>query len=463
MKKILIVLPYSGRNFGGGLAVFNAALTKALKGEGHDVKLLTLELKPAFSPQSEEHGGAALLQIKNHQTQAMSDPGGAAGEKDRTTLYALLNDQSVVCDPAVKALLGDTWVPDVIIGHSRFSGPAAIHLKKTWFHSAKVAYFVHSIPVEGSVLAGYEAYEENINTEVAKDKVKQEQDWMPLADVIIPVGPFIGAGVRYYMPKGANPAIHECIGGVDVEQTPVAYTAPNPTLKLLFLGRASAPIKGLEDLLLAALKLRASDICIDIRYWDDRVYSRGKVSSDDVQHFVNGMLGNDSARKIKVNILGKTNDVSGEVKKYHAILMPSYIEHFGLVPFDALACGVPVLANEISGAGMFLSNKDIFGGDGEVFVVKDFDHRLSRPLKPADFLGVVARDAFDKRPEAWAEAIINLQTHLQARFGQARQCYEILKGYQWAHCAKAVVAAAIESHPGRATVQGRAGALIEKK
>jgi glycosyltransferase involved in cell wall biosynthesis len=463
VKKILIVLPYSGRNFGGGLAVFNAALTKALKAEGHDVKLLTMELKTECSPQPEEHGGATLLQIKNSQTKAMTDPGGAAGEKDRTMLYDLFNNKNIVCDPAVKELLGTTWVPDIITGHSRFSGPAAIHLKKTWFNSAKVAYFVHSIPVEGSVLAGYKAYEENINTEVAKAKVKQEQEWMPQADVIVPVGPFIGAGVRYYMPKGANPAIHECIGGVDVEPTAVSYTAPNTALNLLFLGRASAPIKGLEDLLLAALELRQHDIRIDIRYWDDREYSKGKVGSEDVQKFVDGLLGKKEERKIEVNILGKTNDVKGEVKKYHAILMPSYIEHFGLVPFDALACGVPVLANEISGAGMFLSNKDIFGEDGEVFVVKDFDDRLPRPLKPADFLGLVARDAFDKRPEAWANAITNLQTHLQTRFTQAKNCYEILKDYKWEHCAKAVVTAALESQPGRATVQGRTGVLIKKK
>ncbi|WNG20942.1 glycosyltransferase [Cystobacter fuscus] len=461
MTKILIVLPYSGRDFGGGLAVFNAALTKALKVQGHDVKLLTLELPEKCSPKAEEHGGATLLHIPNATTKAMSDPGGAAGEKDRNTLYDLFNKPEVVCAPSVKELFG-AWVPEVIIGHSRFSGPAAIHLKDTFFKSAKVAYFVHSIPVEGSVLAGYEAYEENIDAKVAQAKVKLEQEWMPRADVVVPVGPLIGAGVRYYMPKGHLPAIHECIGGVDVEPTPVPYAA-SPTLKLLFLGRASAPIKGLEDLLLAALKLRLHDITIDIRYWDDRAYSHGKVTSENVQHFVDGVLGKPETRVIRVNILGKTNDVMAEVKKYHAILMPSYIEHFGLVPFDALACGVPVLANELSGAGMFLSDEAIFGKDGGVFVVKDFDPRLSRPLKPADFLGPVARDAFDHRPQAWADAIENLKTNLQTRFTQANNCYGILKGYKWEHCARAVVAAVLQARPGRFTVQGRDGTLLEKK
>lgn len=461
MANILMVLPYSGRKFGGGLAVFNAALTKALMEEGHDVRLLTMELPAPCAPGGEEHGNARILCIENEVTRQMRDPGGAAGEDERALLYKLINSKQVLLDPKVHALVReDGWSPQVIVGHSRFSGPAAIKLKQAWFPEAKAAYFVHSIPVEGSVLSGYEAYEERITSEVAERKFQKEKKWMPQADLVVAVGPLILAGVTMILQQAnARVPVHECIGGVEMGADPVDFVPPYPTVKLLFLGRASAPIKGLEDLVLAALKLRVRNICIDVRYWDDRTYSAERtVRRADVQAWVDGVLGPMRDRNIRVNILDKTTEVSEEVRAHHALLMPSYIEHFGLVPFDALAHGVPVLVNEISGAGLFLGDERRFGQFGPPCVVRDFAPDKARPLRPADFLGDVARDAFDERPDAWARAIADLADHLEQRYKGARKILKVLKGYSWQDCARAFVTASLASR--QVTVQGGGGEVI---
>jgi hypothetical protein len=72
MSNILIVLPYSGRSFGGGLAVFNQELTKAL-GVEHHVKLLIINLrdtakegiKSDINPKREDHGNVDIIPIND--------------------------------------------------------------------------------------------------------------------------------------------------------------------------------------------------------------------------------------------------------------------------------------------------------------------------------------------------------------------------------------------------------------
>jgi glycogen synthase len=159
MSRILAVLPYSRRTFGGGLAVFSAQLPKALAQEEYDVRLLTMELPAKCSPDPDEHKGVKILTIKNEESKAMVGPGSAAGEMDRSRLYELINSEQVLLSDDVKTLITEgRWSPDIIVGHSRFSGLAAILLKQKQFKQAKAAYFIHSIPVEGTVLKGYEAY-----------------------------------------------------------------------------------------------------------------------------------------------------------------------------------------------------------------------------------------------------------------------------------------------------------------
>jgi len=471
MAKILIVLPYSGRGFGGGLAVFNADITKAFADQQHDVRLLTMDFgNPKINPDPKDHGITAdkLLFIKDVAVQGMKDPGGASGENDRNTLYALFNKEEFLLQPAVKAAIAgkDSWIPEIIIGHSRFSGPAAIVLKEKLYPRAKALYFMHSYPVEGSALSGYEVYGEKLDTSVAQQKFDMEKAWMPRANLVVAVGPLIRSGVELILQEAkSNVRIHECIGGVNTTNKPVSPTdfPKDGSARLLFLGRASAPIKGLEGLVQAALELRDLPISIVVRYWDDRTFTAGVVTKKDVQDFIDGVL--HTGAKIKVTLEDKTIDPAQEVRNnYHGLLMPSYIEHFGLVPFDALGNGVPVLVNEISGAGMFLGDTTRFGAYGPPCVVADFD--APHPLKPADYLQNVAPTAFDKRPEAWAAAIKTFVGEIPQRFEGAAHIYEVLTGYSWEDCARGIVnAIVVDPLPDKSlvTVQQAKGAITALK
>lgn len=475
MSKILIVLPFSGRAFGGGLAVFNQEFTKALRANGHEVKLLTLTLTDTsreanITARSDDHGGATIISL-NDAPIVLKNPRGIDAERE--SLYQLINHPDHLF--ANKAALlekiqgsGHEWVPDIVIGHSRFSGPAAILLKTQCFGEARTIYFLHSYPVEGTILTGYNVYNEPIDTISAARKIEKEGEWMKRSDVVVPVGAFLRAGVMKLL-GGASVRVHECIGGTDATERPARFTDPGTgTRKLLFNGRANAPIKGLEDILLAAQKLRDDEACppieLHVRFWETKAFYEGKqVNVESVQSFADGVvLLNGKPGKVTVKVGGSTPQIMDEVRSSHGVLMPSYIEHFGLVPVEALGVDVPVLVNEISGAGMFLADRKRFGEAGARCVVHDFYKRVS-PTRPDDFLepSKVPETAFDARPVAWAKAIKALVTDLPSRFAEAHTLGETLRhGYTWQHCAAAVVlATAVPYGKCAVTQQGPDGVL----
>lgn len=523
---ILIVLPYSGNQFGGGLAVLNQKLTKALAGLQHRVKLVTMELPEPLAPIPDEHAPAELISIPNDETRVMNDAGGPKGDKDRNRLYALINDESVILDEALIARIRlGGFEPKLIIGHSRFSGPAAISLKKR-FLEARVAYLLHSFPVEGSALVGYEAYEEaSVGPEVAATKMKEEGKWMPKADIVVGMGPLITAGALLILEdeKVKSPRVHEAIPGIELKEKyePVEY-APKPVPNLLLCGRGSAPIKGLEDLLLAVRWLwdEKCPVHVDVLWWADKEYKNptprtfgndgkkltgGKgqwalpagvelqafrrnlswleetIESEALQFTTRGidlrgaqtwideMMGISTIQRdlssLKLERLvtlleGRKGDAVEETYRAHdATLMPSYIEHFGLVPFESLSHGVPVLCNQVSGAGMFLGDSDRFPIWGPPCVVHDFTGSMN---DPRDFLVDVPITAFDKRPRTWGKAIKKLVQELEERFLGAGKLLEKLKAYTYDDFARSLVAAADPKFDHTLTKQGGNGEVLSR-
>lgn len=75
MANILIVSPFSGAKFTGGLAVVNEQLTKALVAENHEVKLLTFQLNEKVTATKEGHGGAEICPFRVKKRKACRTPG----------------------------------------------------------------------------------------------------------------------------------------------------------------------------------------------------------------------------------------------------------------------------------------------------------------------------------------------------------------------------------------------------
>lgn len=526
---ILIVLPYSGNQFGGGLAVLNQKLTKALAGQGHKVKLVTMELPAALMPVADEHAPAEIVIIANEKTRLMHQAGGPKGDADRNLLYELINDPKIILQESV---IGEIkkggFDPKLIIGHSRFSGPAAIQLKSV-FPSARAEYFLHSFPVEGSALVGYEAYDEaSVNSEVAAKKMKEEGRWMPKADVIIGMGPLITAGALLILEdeKVRFPRVHEAVPGIELKEKyqPVKYER-RVVPDLLLCGRGSAPIKGLEDLLLSVRTLwdEGCPVHVDVLWWAEKEYvnrsgprtmgtdyrnlqgGRGQwvspgaveqqafrrnapwveeaidkddlqipfttrsVDIRDAQGWIDEMMGISAIaselsryglERLVTLLEARKGDAVEETYRAHdATLMPSYIEHFGLVPFESLSHGVPVLCNRVSGAGMFLGDNDRFPTWGPPCVVNDFAGSMRHPR---DFLVDIPVSAFDQRPVAWANAIKKLVGELPLRFEGARTLRRLLSEYTYEYFAASIVTAADPRFDRTITKQGGAGAILPR-
>jgi glycosyltransferase involved in cell wall biosynthesis len=52
--------------------------------------------------------------------------------------------------------------------------------------------------------------------------------------------------------------------------------------------------------------------------------------------------------KLNVRLMGRVNDVSEILLNYHAYIMPSLFEGFGIAPMEAMASGMPVLLSNLS-------------------------------------------------------------------------------------------------------------------
>ena len=425
----------------------------------------------------------------------MVDPGGKKGEQDRKTLYDIINNPEVILGEGVAKLL-EKWTPDIILGHSRFSGPAAILLKQNRFANAKVGYFLHSYPlVEGALLTGYEAFEEKTDVASARRKLEEEKEWIGKSDVVLAMGPLMRWAATLMLEKSKEkPRVHEVISGVpNIEVAGKGSKDTGDEVVLLLSGRANAPVKGFQDIVMAALLLRSRHeelmhkVRIKVRGMAEATYGEGEtkrtISHETVQEWMNGVLDEgtraklpngkiiqiakgrivespgesaptlDQLSKVTVEVLETVSQdqVMNEYQSADAVLSAAYIEHFGLVPLEALACGRPVLVSEFSGAGQFLATR--FEKDGEACVVKDLLSSYDRPLS-SKVLREVPANAFDERPKKWAEAIVGLVNNIGSRKERAEALKANLKqDYTMTHFAQSVVSAFEVEWDGRTTRQ----------
>lgn len=489
-KKILIVLPYSGAQFTGGLAVLNEQLTNALKENGHDVKLLTCRLSANLLPNQESHGGADLLFIEPPE---IAKAVGPLDDKQRNALYEHINSKDVLSRMEVRNLFKDNggWEPEFILGHSRFSGPAAILLHRILFPKSKVGYFLHSYPpVEGMLLSGYNAFEEPVDVNSAERKLKEEKKWIGEADIVFAMGPLLRWGATLILKevRESNPRIHEVISGVseiNYQDWP-KFSGEDPTITLILSGRASAPVKGFQDIVISALQLRNNQykgfrskplkysILIKVRGMGRAVYGEENATPDrpkrtvdheSVQEWVDGVFSRapsdkNDKKSVTVKVMGLIgqDDIIGEYQSAHGVLSAAYLEHFGLVPFEALGSGRPVLVSEFSGSGQFLSSR--YGKRGELFVVKDFKRRPSDSAA-LDIKNFTA-NAFDNRPNAWERAIRDLVNDYPRRADAAKELRDSLrKQYTLKHFAKSILDAFEDRWFGKITRQISDGKIQE--
>ncbi|MEO2108145.1 MAG: glycosyltransferase family 4 protein [Actinomycetota bacterium] len=229
---------------------------------------------------------------------------------------------------------------DLVIGHGRVTGQQAIGLARSV--DAQYAHLLHMDPIELS------SFKDTPNvTHDAHMRNDIERALSRAADHVFAIGRYLAnnLGARY------DVHVHALIPGVpDTEARPRARGG-RPVL--LLLGRLEdATIKGVDVVVRA---LASIDRPRETRPHLLLVGVPDAERADLRAHIIENWDG----RGLDVEMQPFTDDP--DVLRDHfgraaAVLVPSAVEGFGLVAFEAIGEGIPVLVSDESGAGMLLTD-----------------------------------------------------------------------------------------------------------
>ncbi|MDT9691740.1 glycosyltransferase [Streptomyces sp. P9(2023)] len=393
---ILVVSDNSGRGE-GGVEVFNQELSEALA-RRHNVTLFTA------NPDMPQHEGIQRVV----QTQPPE------GVERRDWIEHLAGQ-----DPTAQGLEDPASQPyDIIIGHSRFSGPAAAEMRENWYQDARVVHFLHTSPERLPFVKGLS--HEEATEKAAKDS-SIERLTMARADVAAGVGPLLSEASRQLSADGANiPHSHEVIPGTHIYD-PVQHDPAPERLNLLVMGRVSDPLKGMDDAAEAVALLNEAGLSVHLTVRGVKDEELASATARIAQ-----LSGGNATVKGRTRNVEELNE---DIRNSHAVIMPSKHEGYGMVAPEGLAHGVPVLVNEESGAALFFQDTDR--------VPAEIGQRCVVP-EPTDG---------NSRANAWMTAINQLSEDLPQRQADALHLREVLQQYSWDHAAEALVQTTMEQTP----------------
>lgn len=416
-QRVLVVAHASGRSAGlGGLPVVSGELTTALAGlDDTDVTLLTFE-------GTEPHAGAKMVKLERSELSPQ-------GHLHRVTWRDW--PEPLGLPPAGS----DPY--DVVIGHSRFSGPAAKNIRNRWYRFAKLVYVMHTPAEEYAVIQG--------DPERAAKHTTEEQDIVHNADLVVGVGPLLtGIAREVEVSGGREPSYHELIpGSAEREVIP----APEPTghFNLLFTAhRLDDPVKGYDDLLRTVRQLR--DEGMPVRLTVRGVQPEQLAAEAERARAITGSADAVELRPLTTDTAELRHDLEGT----HLLVMPSVVEGYGMVASEAAEHAIPVLVPERSGFGQLLSDGErVPDQAGEQSVVRD------------------AHSTGQNRIDTWKAAIVAVASDYPARREGAVRIRSVLQQFNWKDAATALSTAMAAAKPGaqRYTIQAADGVvrLIDDK
>ncbi len=189
--------------------------------------------------------------------------------------------------------------------------------------------------------------------------------------------------------------------GIAVERYDVHLSADEPA-SLGFIGRIS-PEKGIEDVFAISqatgMPVKAWGLMQDESCWHEasarhpgaQVSYEGFLATDDLQAAVGGCTG--------------------------LLMTPKWVEAFGNVAIEAMACGVPVIAYRRGGpseivvdgeTGFLVDADDVDGAILAVGRLGEIDRVMCRQRVEERF----STDAFAERVDAWLDDLIRLRAHV---------------------------------------------------
>ncbi|MBU4583538.1 MAG: glycosyltransferase, partial [Proteobacteria bacterium] len=314
----------------------------------------------------------------------------------------------------------------VWLGHDRITGAAANAAAKS---AGGLSALIHHMSYDH-----YESYAENSQT--AYHKTQEQKDLFKQADIVLAVGPLLRDALRDLL--GASKPVHTLIPGlaeiVPVE-APITFTAflsgrfseDAARIKQGHLGVAAfaqahreARANGMPDGLCSQPKLVLRGIDFDSQV----VQSPSQPQSDpetELKRFAEKY----AESVINLHALPYTQDretLYNDLKGASVALMPSWHEGFGLVAWEAIAAGVPLIISRNSGVYRFLEEDHSGVGTGCVNAV-DVRAAVSAPFFRSEDL----------------QAIVSALKTIAHKPQDARRKAGILRGllsdYTWSACA----------------------------
>ncbi|MFD2233541.1 glycosyltransferase [Phaeospirillum tilakii] len=349
----------------GGLSTFNRQLCTALAEAGAQVACLVL----ASSPEEREHALPVVV----------VDAPVTSGSSERERL-------------ARKPRLPEGFIPDIVIGHGRITGPAAQVLAEDHFPQARRWHFIHMAPDE---IEWHKLDREDDSGMRAEERTRIEVELGRSANRAIAVGPRLHGRFALEL----SPA--DCLRfdpGFDAANLPPRQPPPGRPWRVLMLGRLEdAQLKGLhiaaKAMGIAAAKREAAETRLELV-----VRGTPPDTSDELKGRLEKWAENDRVGMLPRLYTNDANRLQDDLLKASLVLMPSVKEGFGLVGVEAIVAGVPVLVSSESGLG----------------------EMLTEFLDPDQRRQVVV--SMEGRPEqTWADAIDRVLGDRDAAFGRAAE------------------------------------------
>ncbi|MFE4698551.1 glycosyltransferase family 4 protein [Streptomyces sp. NPDC056738] len=406
MARILVVSNESGMGL-GGVPVFNKLITEGLaENQAHKVDLLYVTNDP------QDHGAATVHTV----------PPVAGEDKMETILKAAQQDPRDFGLPAA----GEGQY-DIVIGHSRFSGPAASAMQSAWYPDAVHMNFLHTSPEkleQAKITDPNDAAMVQMRTDAGQAKVKIEKDILRKARVGVGVGGALTEDVQRIQAMNTEAkSWHDLMPGGETVKT---FSPPSPKeqFNVLLMGRMDDPMKGGGDALAAVKHLNDNGRKVHLT-----IRGANPEKLQETQAQADSRAGGPGRVTVKPFTKEK-QDLVDDMHANHVVIMPSKTEGFGLVATEAAAHCIPILVNRDSGAAKFLQD----------------------PARGAAHLGkdsvVMTPEDASQRHIAWADAIEKVADNWTDRKIGARELHNVLKDYTWEHAGSALVGAGMAAKGG---------------
>ncbi|RAS70388.1 glycosyltransferase involved in cell wall biosynthesis [Lentzea atacamensis] len=301
----------------GGQNVHVAALAAALVRRGHEIAVYTRRDAPALPQRVDTSDGYEVVHV----------PAGPAEQIPKDDLLPHITDFS-------RSLMHDwqAWRPDVVHSHFWMSGLASVLATRR--HQVPVVHTYHAL---GTVKRRYQgARDTSPANRIAVERLIGQEVAAIAATCDDEVEELMVMGLKRskitVVPCGVDTKLFESVGPV------AARTPPN---RIVSVGRL-VPRKGFDDLIAALALVPDTELVI-----------AGGPPDLQADPEAQRLLAFAEARGVadRVHLIGHVarTDMPALLRSADVVACVPWYEPFGIVPLEAMACGVPVVASAVGG------------------------------------------------------------------------------------------------------------------